>query len=205
MERIRYSAVPIFIDALNDSDAWVRGQAAGMLIRCGQAETLVKIGEAAVPALIDALRTEGGSWVSYPRDNAIWSLSKIGEPAVPKLVTALKDSNWGVRSGAAQALERIGDNAVPALVSTLKDSDWQVRVLVASLLRKIRNKSAVPALIDALKDDDERVRCMIAWALEEIGGVSALEAAECEYHSHSDRCFCRSRHRVSWKLRCASP
>jgi HEAT repeat protein len=70
------------------------------------AEALKKIGSAAVPALIEALKDRDG----YVRRNAAGALGIIGrdaKAAVPALNEALNDKNRDVRESAAWALEEI--------------------------------------------------------------------------------------------------
>lgn len=118
-------------------------------VEMNAADTLVRIGRRAAPALIASLK-DGNSDVS---GQAAEALVKIGQPGAPALIEALKDSNSGGRGRAAEALGAIGDStAVPALIAALDDSDSEVRQKAAEALGMIGDDSAVPALIAALKD-----------------------------------------------------
>jgi HEAT repeat protein len=77
------------------------------------AETLIKVGKPAVPALIAALKDND----SDVRWWAAESLGKIGDnSAVPTLIEALRDSPRDVCEQAVVTLEKIGDKStVPAL------------------------------------------------------------------------------------------
>ncbi len=80
---------------------------------------LAKIGRAAVPALIGALRTKGPGLLGNKalkkqsadvRCRAAMALAEIGpdaEDAIPDLVKAAKDRSWSVRFRAAQALLKV--------------------------------------------------------------------------------------------------
>jgi HEAT repeat protein len=92
-------------------------------VRETAADALARIGDAAVPALIDTLHDPDHEI----RAQAARALARMGNkagPAVPALVAALDDPNRDVRQGAARALGQIGpdaEEAVPALVTALKD------------------------------------------------------------------------------------
>ena len=84
-------------------------------------DALGRIGPAAVPALVEALR--GGD--SAVREKALEVLGRMGsdaEPAVPDLIWLLDDPDPAVRKAAARTLGRIGpaaQAAVPALMRSL--------------------------------------------------------------------------------------
>ncbi len=92
-------------------------------VRETAADALARIGDAAVPALIETLHDTDHEI----RAQAARALARMGTgagPAVPALIDALNDPNRDVRQGAARALGQIGpeaEGAVPALVSALKD------------------------------------------------------------------------------------
>lgn len=86
-------------------------------------DALARIGDAAVPALIETLRDADPAI----RAHAAQGLARMGSkaaPAVPELILALNDDDRDVRRGAARALGQIGPDAeaaVPALIQALKD------------------------------------------------------------------------------------
>lgn len=86
-------------------------------------DALARIGDAAVPALIETLHDADPSI----RAHAAQGLARMGSkaaPAVPELISALNDDDREVRRGAARALGQIGpdaDEAVSALIQALKD------------------------------------------------------------------------------------
>ncbi|MEZ2228183.1 MAG: HEAT repeat domain-containing protein [Microcoleus sp.] len=131
---------------------------------------LVKIGEPAIPALIEALQDQN----LLVRRSAAQVLKQIAGPAIPALAKALKNSDADVRSGGASALGIIGAEAktvAPQLVPLLKDSDAKVRKSAASALDNIgvEAKTAVPQLIPLLQDSDPKVRRSAAYVLGNIG------------------------------------
>jgi len=110
--------------------------------------SLVKIGEPAVPVLIDLLKYE--EW--FIRDHATLALYQIVEvvdisTAIPALIENLKDGDFDVRRSTVLTLtvftlEKLGDErVVPALIDALNDEDFRVRGDVAEALRKIIDKT----------------------------------------------------------------
>jgi HEAT repeat protein len=87
-------------------------------------DALGRIGPAAVPSLIETLKSPDPA----VRLKAIEVLGRMGsaaEPAVPDLIRLLEDTDPEVRKAAARTLGRIGPNAeaaVPALMRTLFES-----------------------------------------------------------------------------------
>lgn len=190
------AAIPALIQALNDSDASVRGAAADALgnigqpaipalndalvdqdkaVRDGALRALVVIRpleKAVIPLLIAGLQDQDKT----VRLSALTMLERIGPEAnatVPALVEALKDKNADVRSAASGALGAIGPNArdaVSVLIKALKDEDEKVRWRASSALRMIGPdaREAVPALIEALNDENEQVRLDAGWTLRTL-------------------------------------
>jgi len=175
------SAVPALVDALEDPEVF--GTAAYALGEIGEkakgvvpaligalkqyywnaATALIKIGVAAVPALVDALKGQDAE----VRKKAAYALGEIGvghrcgAAVVPALIDALKDKDAEVRGSAAEALGTIGEEAkaaVPALIDALKDGEkgwanWRgssrtVSSMAAGALSKIdpevAKRSSVP-------------------------------------------------------------
>jgi HEAT repeat protein len=114
-------AAPELVRATGDGDENVRAEA---VIALGKIEAA-----AAVPALIERLRRDGG-WV---REEAARALGRIGpraRDAVPDLMHALQRDEAAVRRQAARALGRLGPEAAlaaPALRAALEDAEEPVR------------------------------------------------------------------------------
>jgi HEAT repeat protein len=149
---------------------------------CGRtaAQALAKIGPAAIPALIGALKDRD----EETQSDATRALSLMGQAAVPALMKALRDEESTVRKGAAHALTRIdptAKEAIRALIATLenKKEDARERAKAASALGFIGHaaRDAIPLLITMLrnKNEDPRVRGGVARALGRIG--TAAEGA----------------------------
>ncbi|MBI1928336.1 HEAT repeat domain-containing protein [Candidatus Poribacteria bacterium] len=193
------AAVPALRQALDDQEMLVDYNAAYALYRIEKStsnaviyklvqalsflktkavEALVEIGEPAIPALIEGLRTDSRAEIGGVRvdlDNqARFVLGRMGPPAVPVLMEALKHHDSQVRINAAFALGTIGrpaQGAVPALIKALGDEAWIVRMAAVDALGRIGEpaKGIVPALVVALGDENQDVRRTAAWALREMG------------------------------------
>ena len=121
-------AVPRLIELVRESDPGTRYLAARALGQIGDEA------EAAVPALLDALRGED----MFLRAGVTGALIKIGYPAVPGLTAALFDDSNAVKRAACKALGKIGSTrAAPALQNALRDKNPGVRKLAAEALKRI--------------------------------------------------------------------
>jgi hypothetical protein len=163
-----YFALPGLTHAIRpEVPSTIRGHFISQIGDLGEAS------EAAVPALIGALRDES----AYVRREAIRALGLIGAPAVSALITALHDEEEDVHYAAIEALGDIGTPAVSALTKALDDKSLNVCYAAALALGWIGRSAAaaVPALIAALRDESEDIRRVAAFALGDIG-VSVAEA-----------------------------
>ncbi len=157
-------------------------------LRLDAAYALGTRGEAAVPALIEALRQESAAMAEQnlektpanvqggnPADlYSAHALTAVGGPAVPDLIKALGDESGWVRATAADILGNIGPDAGeagPALAHALGDDDAWVRRNTAEALGYLGSGAAqaAPALQEALQDPGEWVRLNSALALARIG------------------------------------
>jgi len=139
-------------------------------------DDLIRIGEHAVPVLIDVLKNE--DWMV--RQKAIEALAKIeNKSAVPYLIEALKDEYANVRFNAVKALGILGDpGAISALIKTLNDKSRDVREMAPVALSKIAENgvdvsTAIPALIDILRNGNIRMQYKGAEALAMIAEKTA--------------------------------
>jgi len=112
-------------------------------------EALSRMGQPAVPVLIDALKSNCRN--NYlVQEAAATGLGKIGpeaREAVPTLIAMLKKDDKDVRRRACQVLGKIGPEA----------------------------RAAVPALKEALKDKNDSVRESAAWAFVRIDPDTAKQ------------------------------
>jgi HEAT repeat protein len=139
-------------------------------VRCGNEGfrqwMVSRIGEPAVPTLIQALKEE-----QFKQSGALYLiLGDIGGPtAVQALVGYLRDPDPAVRRNAAFALSSTKDSsAMPALRGAMSDPDAEVRRGVASALEKCGGVTAIQDLLDLLHDSESGVRHQAVCGLEEI-------------------------------------
>ena len=128
-------AIAPLTQMLADSDDAARRWAAWALCR---------IGRAATPALIAALRDRD----YHARRLAARTLGRIGDTtALFPLLRALRDRHHRVRAMAAEALGDLRDErAVPPLASALRDRSAEVVLCAARALSHIGSLNALPAL-----------------------------------------------------------
>ena len=131
--------VPALISTLADPDENIR--VVGSVI-------LQRLGEPAVPSLIDALSAESAEI----RLNAAYALGEIGTPLdtiLPALIRTLTDPEWNVRRLVVRALVTIGAPALDSLIPALHSEDPDLRRMAARALSDIGTPEARRAIADA--------------------------------------------------------
>jgi HEAT repeat protein len=139
-------------------------------------ETLVKVGEPAVPALVRTLKTG----TARGRTVALTVLAHVGPPAkraLPEVVGLVRDGRADVslRNRAVQTLGVLGPGekaAVAALLDVLKDDSDSLRATAALNLASVApdDPAVVKGLTDALRDAGHvQARRSAAVALERLG------------------------------------
>lgn len=133
---------------------------------------LITLGEVAVPALLELLRT-GAPEERLAAVNTLWGMGARAGAAAADLAALLADPDPRLRVTAAMALEALGPAAVPAvdaLVAALFDPDPTLRQAAVKALGAIGPgaRAALPAL--------SRVLQRSSWpeaeeAVRRIGGV----------------------------------
>ncbi|MEA5599762.1 HEAT repeat domain-containing protein [Nostoc sp. UHCC 0252] len=163
-------AVPTLVNALlNDEDTVVKTSAVG---------GLAKIGEAAVPALLQILAS-----TEYPesaKGHAVWALGFIGAEAKEHLYREINSDSADVRAAVVGAIAKIAEEgteegAFQILVNALTDSSLMVRCEAASALGSLAYQPAIPNLVELLYHPDWETRKAAALALMKIGDRTALE------------------------------
>jgi HEAT repeat protein len=135
-------------------------------------ETLLAVGEGALPALTDGLKSPQ----PYVRATSAEALGRIGPPsrsAVPALIEAMKDADLnGARLPSIEALGRIGpgaEAAIPALVQLFDDDrDNSFRNAAAGALLRMGGK-AVPTLEGLLLRKDDWLEFGLGHELGKLG------------------------------------
>jgi len=216
------TAVDALVEALRHPTQQVRLQAAIQLIGFHDARSLpvllesqrwtgqeiepwriAKIGESAVPGLVEALRHDDGrvrlcavsALAAFHSSAAVLALAAhLDDPdqefrrkaiaaltenesseAVPALRQALPGSEGDVRSSLVWALAKCGGKSVaPDLIELARDPDRDVRHSAVVSLKEIRDAASVPALIEALADSYDQVGAAAAKGLEAIGDPQSI-------------------------------
>ncbi len=152
-------AIPALISALSNH----RGARMG----------LRNIGQAAVPALIEALRNDNPN----VRAGAAEVLGEIRDPvALPPLLAAVYDSQPEVRISVAVALSEFPNpKAAEAVLSSMRDDNPHVREVVARLVNRLKDPRGVEALIVATRDPNQSVQLSAWHALGASGDQRAVE------------------------------
>jgi HEAT repeat protein len=112
-------------------------------------EALVRIGEPAIPFLIEALEKYNRKIQQISAEILI----EIGVPAVKQLIDELDDDNSEIsqRILVVRILGEIGDKrAVEPLIARLTDDNDEIRQLSASMLGELGNEQAIEPLLEAL-------------------------------------------------------
>jgi HEAT repeat protein len=120
-------AIPSLIIALQDKDWRVRYRVVN---------TLIQIGEPAIPNLLNELDNKN----PIVRSGAIEALGEIRKPdpvIIEKLVIMLKDKKEKVRGKAADSLFYIGKDAVPGLLTALKSAKKDMQKIIISAIARI--------------------------------------------------------------------
>lgn len=171
-----------WVRALRDPDPDVRARAVM------DTDATEATREAAVPALIEVLRTDPADEVRWRAPLALRNFGPSHQPAAVAALgeAMLKDRHDWVRSHAALALAGVAYDdkaaakpAVPALTEALKDK--AARTNAALALNNLGREAgeAVPALLEALKDGRDRTSVLNALEQMDHGpeaaaGVPAL-------------------------------
>lgn len=138
------------------------------------ADALVKIGEPAVPLLIEFAEERNPNHAL----TAIMALGRLEDGrALEVLSNQTSNASATIRAHAIEALGRLGESkGIRYLVRGLSDKDLGVRLQSATALKRLGDKRAEDALISALNDPDEEVREQVIIALATCGKDAAVLA-----------------------------
>jgi HEAT repeat protein len=178
------SSVPTLIEALHDTDPYVRSNVAG---------ALWKLGEKARPAEA-ALKQALGDSSARVRLKAAGALGVLGTPPakmVDAVAIGLDDRDVEVRADTAHFLKRAGAPAVqflPVLLDCVRESQKKTYGKDSSRLSDTQSqcrkdlreigilpKEAMPILDEALKKGDKEERRAAAGVLGKAGGAARAE------------------------------
>jgi bilin biosynthesis protein len=194
------SATPFLLDALQNEDVIVRRTAAKTLtiiadeqavstlihtalndedtvVRASSVGALARIGEAAVPPLLEILSTPTHSETT--KGLAAWALAFMGAEAKEYLYPALQSDSPEVRAAVVGAIAKVAQEEPKAklfelLIQALSDTDEDVRCEAAAALGNVGYQPAVPHLLNLLSHDAGEMRRAAALALMKIGDGGAI-------------------------------
>lgn len=152
-------SVDPLIDQFKSSDQYAATAAA---------HALTKIGDPAVPALVDATKSSKASVRKY----AVYALGRIGGGNAVAAVSRLaKDEDPEIRARAAQSFALLKDKAALIdLVTLLEDRHRPVRLAAIRALAQMPDSKVAKPLIDrGLMDLDHQVSAEAAGVLLQIG------------------------------------
>ena len=155
------AALPYLLEALHDSFWWYEREYASADLL----SAIEKMGVAAVPALIDALKDKEGA----VRKFAASLLGKLGDPrAMEALGMALYDLHHEVGKTAAESLARFGVSALEVLTEALSHPEMWIRIHAIEALSKIKDARVTPILLQMLHDPEREVRKHVIQSLGEL-------------------------------------
>ncbi len=174
-------AIPGLVSALlNDEDIVVQSSAIGALGR---------MGEAAVPALLEVLASPETS--ESIKGQAAWALAFIGTAAKEQLYQAFSSDSEAVRTAVIGAIigiveQQPEEKAFNLLMDALNDSSEIVRSEAATALGKFTYQPAVTLLIQLLSHTGAESRKAAAVALMKIGDRTALDSLKTAWTQESE-------------------
>jgi HEAT repeat protein len=149
------AAIPVLIEAIAKTD-----------LRFAAERALERIGGPAIPAVVDALKSEDERLAL----SAARILEWMGGTAVPALIDLLSGTEEKWRNISSPTLVAIGVDAVPALTAELDTDDSDIRIHIERVLSQI-GKKAVPKLLELLAVNDLPldVRRRVIYAMGVVG------------------------------------
>jgi HEAT repeat protein len=133
------------------------------------------MGEAAVEALIDALKDPEGA----VRKFAARLLGRVGDArAIDPLGMAQYDLHHDVGKAAAEALARFGARSFEVLVAALEHPEMWIRIHSVDVLPRIDEPRVVLILLEMLNDPEREVKKHVIAALGELKDERTLPALE---------------------------
>ncbi|MBI5633975.1 MAG: DUF3859 domain-containing protein [Nitrospirae bacterium] len=165
-------------------------------------DSLIKLGEQSVIALISSLRTAGGRRLLRIRNEFKYVVKAVGRASFPHLANAIKSPIIEVKKNTAEALslfresdaasilvtalfdreirhdiERylryIGQPSVKSLLHLTDEKNEDVRFSALTILGALGEKNALKPLIKALDNDKQRIS-----AIEALGGIKEPKAVK---------------------------
>ena len=174
------AALPYLMEALHDSFWWYEREYAAVDLL----SAIEKMGIAAVPPLIEALRDKEGT----VRKFAATLLGQLGDPrAMEPLGMALYDLHHEVGKVAAESLARFGVPALDILVEALSHPEMWIRIHALEALAKIKDSRITPLLLQMLSDPEREVKKHAIVALAKLKDPRSSPALQELVANRADR------------------
>jgi HEAT repeat protein len=166
MESEAQSAVPALTKLLRRGKPRVQEQ----VLR-----TLQRIGAAAVPTLVEIVRTETPEKSRVAALAALEYLGPDAKEALPALRETMKHKSAQLRAATAAALRGLGrdaQEATPELLHALNDREYIVQVQAANTLVRL-GTLGVPGLLQKIREADQNMRWAVPVLLTQFGATPA--------------------------------
>ena len=137
-------------------------------IRKAAAESLVALGDAAVPPLLEIIK----SGADGERKWASRVLSRIGPGVIKSLLVLLREDREEIFERVAWVIETIGESGAGTLVELMRDRDPNVRAMAAQFAAGLDSPRVLLSLIERLDDTSWPVRRNAAESLVSFGDTS---------------------------------
>ena len=174
------AALPYLMEALHDSFWWYEREYAAVDLL----SAIEKMGVAAVPPLVEALRDKEGT----VRKFAATLLGKLGDPgAIEPLGMALYDLHHEVGNASAESLARFGAPALEILVEALSHPEMWIRIHAIRALSRIKDSRITPMLMQMLNDPEREVKKQVIYALGEMKDPRSSSALQEIVSNRADR------------------
>ncbi len=144
------------------------------------AYALTRIGPAAIPPLIDGLRSQD-TMMRSGCARALGGMGPAAKDAVPALIENLGHGDAGVQADVIDALGSIGDTAKPKLIEALAWKEPRQRstaALALGAMGKSAQDATAPMLAQLKTETDAAVRASLLTALPRLGADATLALIE---------------------------
>ncbi|MFA5393638.1 MAG: HEAT repeat domain-containing protein [Candidatus Ratteibacteria bacterium] len=142
-----------------------------------QMEKIGKIGNPALPPIIETLNDAKESWkVRFFMAVILGEVipDKMTVPSLVRVVSNRKEPT-PLRTECIQAMSYIGDiSVVTTLISTLRESNINIKITAMNTLGNLKDSRSVPYLITQLDDPDWNIQMVASRSLGRIGDSRAI-------------------------------
>lgn len=135
--------------------------------------SLIKLGEQSVVALLHSLKTAGGRRLLNINNVFKYIVKAVGRPSIPHLASAVKSPIIEVKKNAAEALSMFKEEEAASILATTL-FDRELRYDSERYLRQI-GQPAIKPLLSLINEKDEEVRFSVLTVLGSLGEKRAFK------------------------------